>query len=340
VETEKIAIDRDVVLRTPGDRPLEGHAGELSLLEDDGRVELRLRLTVSWEAYRAARDSALFHWHPELDPGAAGEPGPAGGHPGGQRDGERGGQRGGLTAGKAVELELQLHADAQAALVSKGDASAVAKALATDGPATVLGTESWILRRVMQEVDLPKELEGAGQLKTGFETAWARRRGKEPIASKLRSAGQAAGLALEVVDERLLRARVKGEHGAWTLLVHATDDPGIDGVCTFYGVFPQAVPVERRAEVAQFLVDRNYDLSAAAFEMDLDDGEIRLRTGLTAGASGLTTATIEDLLRESLQVMEAHFTTLEHLIEGALDLDDARAIFAPDDDDDGDDGER
>lgn len=99
-------------------------------------------------------------------------------------------------------------------------------------------------------------------------------------------------------------------------------------MCAVYSVIAERVPEARRGDVAQFLADRNYSLNVGAFEMDLDDGEIRLRTSIDATATAFDEAMFANLVAANVRVFSLHEQTLRELAAGTLSLAQARARHA------------
>jgi len=74
-----------------------------------------------------------------------------------------------------------------------------------------------------------------------------------------------------------LTVHVAGTGGEWTALVLADDDADR---FVFYSLSPVDVPETRRPAVAEFLHRVNHGLVSAAYELDMDTGEVQLRSGI------------------------------------------------------------
>lgn len=74
-----------------------------------------------------------------------------------------------------------------------------------------------------------------------------------------------------------LTVQVAGTDGEWTALALADDDADR---FVFYSLSPVDAPEARRAAVAEFLHRANHGLVSAAYEMDMDTGEVQLRSGI------------------------------------------------------------
>jgi hypothetical protein len=139
-----------------------------------------------------------------------------------------------------------------------------------------------------------------------------------------RRAAEKAGSTLEDLGDGLYRMPASSMHGDWNVLV-TFDEPA--KVCAVFSVLPDAVPPERRADMAQFLCDRNYYLVVGAFEMDLDDGEVRLRTSLDTKGAAFDEALFTNIMAANLTMFERHLVTLRQIAVDGLELEIARRRF-------------
>ena len=88
-----------------------------------------------------------------------------------------------------------------------------------------------------------------------------------------------------------------------------------------YSLLRDEVPEDRRAAVSAVLTEANYALSVGSFEIDLGDGDVRVRTSLDLGAAELDTtqltALVAPLVRHNLTAMDAWVEALEAVADGA-----------------------
>src|SRR5579884_4552646 len=94
------------------------------------------------------------------------------------------------------------------------------------------------------------------------------------LLDKMRSVLQADGVQLEAGEDEL---RFHSRSHNFSLTMRALEG---NGVLLLVSNIPIFAPVYRRAEVCEALTRANYGLWMGAFEMDLNDGEIRFRIGL------------------------------------------------------------
>ena len=184
------------------------------------------------------------------------------------------------------------------------EVDAVARALAAaESGAAVMCTEAWRAVSVVQAARLPAGLEGT--LKSGFRTAWAEGAPRvssgpppAPPAEIIARVAERHDLVLEDLGDGLYRAHT----ARWPVLVRLAE-----GRCAVYSVHPRLVPPERRAGAAAWIAATNYELLIGAFEMDVDDGEVRFRTSIDTTGDCLSDALFDRLLLGNLAAFAARF---------------------------------
>lgn len=75
----------------------------------------------------------------------------------------------------------------------------------------------------------------------------------------------------------------------------------------FYIFLGMNVPAERRLAVAEFLTLANYGLPLGNFEMDMDDGEVRMKNSLSFAGELLTDSMIRNILYPATSVATKYF---------------------------------
>ncbi len=161
--------------------------------------------------------------------------------------------------------------------------------------------------------------------------------------------------------ETIIRFHFKGRAGR--LLCYGEVD---EEKCwmIFYSYMPVNSPPDKMTAVSEFLSRANRGMRIGNFELDYDDGEIRYKTSIDVEGGELTSKMIDNLLRANLTTIDRYFSGLMELIYGdreALEIikrietppgeidpldaddvdlgdDDAEMPFAPDDDEDEEEG--
>ncbi len=104
-----------------------------------------------------------------------------------------------------------------------------------------------------------------------------------------------------------MRIPFEGANGRW--LVFARDDDG--ALLRFYALCPVGADGERqRAALLELVARINHGLPLATFELDVESGELRVRTGVDAEPLALATP----------EVVDAHVSAALYACAAALDL--------------------
>jgi hypothetical protein len=222
-----------------------------------------------------------------------------------------------------IELRVLLKQRLSDALISRGgDVADLLIYLLKDKMVQempVKNTESWLTAEVKQQVELPDVLVETGTLKKGYRTAWMDQaisinddRNLPVLNTVIETYLEENEWSIERLDESLFRLAIQGEHGDWVTLVQTDEE---ESRCIVYSVYPELVPEASRTEMAAFLIQENYDLPIGNFEMDLEDGELRVRTSMDLDLNQLTTAVIEQLLTANIAIMDGYFAAIGEQIK-------------------------
>jgi hypothetical protein len=115
-------------------------------------------------------------------------------------------------------------------------------------------------------------------------------------------------------DDGLLVFGVSGDNGSWTAVAQAREDAR---QVAFYSAAPEHVPEEQRGEAALLLARLNWGLPIGAFELDVDDGQVRFRTSIDVGDGELTPELLKPLLIANLTLMDHHLPAIRAVAAGA-----------------------
>lgn len=115
----------------------------------------------------------------------------------------------------------------------------------------------------------------------------------------------------------LIRCSFEGESGQWHCFIrpHKADNQLI-----LYAHFPVEVPDDRRQNAALLLTRINCGLRLGAFELDMNIGQIRFRTGLSFADTTPDHALIRQLFHINHQGMDTHLPILMHLVKSDKSL--------------------
>jgi hypothetical protein len=116
----------------------------------------------------------------------------------------------------------------------------------------------------------------------------------------------------EVIGANVLVSDLSGPLGTWKFYAQVVEEQQL---ILLYSICPAHAPEERRSDVADFLTRVNYGLSAATFELDFDDGEVRCKTVLQLEPE-LDPAQLKRSVRANGLAMETYLPALESVLAG------------------------
>lgn len=104
-----------------------------------------------------------------------------------------------------------------------------------------------------------------------------------------------------------------GFNGTWPCIAHIAED---GETFTFYSIYPHPIPEAYLPNITEFITRANFGMMIGNFELDLNDGELRYKTGINASLAPLTTQLIEHITYKNLTTFDVHFPGLQCLAEG------------------------
>jgi len=100
--------------------------------------------------------------------------------------------------------------------------------------------------------------------------------------------------------ERAFAVPVEGESGRWICVAQV---PPERDLVLFTSILPIFVPPDGRVRVAEFLTRANFGMLSGAFELDMDEGELRYRTSLDFTGADAAQLAASALLRPLIRQM-------------------------------------
>lgn len=224
-----------------------------------------------------------------------------------------------------IELRIQLRSSLEKVILRKGaEIEQVLEALLEDSEESriLLQSESWLVFEVKQQLIVPDELAG-GTLKKGYRTLWAESAvstvATVAVRDTLNEVVEAyitrMELPFEWVDESILRLNFTGEQGEWIVLIRTDEEKRL---CIVYSIYPELVPAEHRAGMANFLFEENYDLSVGNFEMDAADGELRYRTSIDVENDRLSMELLNQLFTTNVVIMDHYLDAIGDILQQGI----------------------
>ncbi|MDB9311967.1 YbjN domain-containing protein [Spirulina sp. CS-785/01] len=179
-------------------------------------------------------------------------------------------------------------------------------------------TENWLATTFKQAMSLPPELEAEGELKQGYQTLW---NNLDLMREKLTTSTQSnpevildflnhKGWKYEQFNENITKLSFNLETLQLSVLIALTPDE--QEICC-YSVYPEAISADQRGQFAIFIAGLNYELTVGNFEMDFEDGELRLRTSLPLTQISLTETMLDSIVTANLEMTQRYFPQFQQL---------------------------
>jgi hypothetical protein len=123
------------------------------------------------------------------------------------------------------------------------------------------------------------------------------------------------GIEYETRDEQSFSFNYKGENALWPCFVICREE---EAQVLFYSVAPVSVAPESRVDVAEMVLRANYGAVLGGFELDVDDGEVRYRTGLDVSDTKLDPVMFRNIVLMNLLMMDTYMPALLAVIHGGV----------------------
>jgi len=95
------------------------------------------------------------------------------------------------------------------------------------------------------------------------------------------------------------------------------------GSLSFYACVPERCPPESRPLVGELLHRLNYGVQTVCFELDYDDGEVRVRSGVDLHSIEPTTGLFAETAETAAQALEVVLPALRALMAGQVGIPEA-----------------
>ncbi len=114
-------------------------------------------------------------------------------------------------------------------------------------------------------------------------------------------------------DPPALGFSVQGDAGEWACFVRIDEERE---VIAFYSLCPLTADAARMDAVHEFLTRANWGLALGNFELDLDDGEIRVKTSMDLEGTKPAAAILKKLLYSNVAVMDLFLPGIALVLAG------------------------
>jgi hypothetical protein len=308
--TDSYRLDLQLALKTPTGNPLIVQLEELSLTEvDDAVTECRIACKVSPEVYQRIDTETLFNLKSDVRYQTMED------H---------------FTTDKDIEIEVRLSDNLLSLLTEYSDsAETAAEHLSQLNQShhliksPMLFSENWYALHVKQSIELPPELKG--EIKSGYSTTWNNSSEDDENDTDDSIAEVMIDFFTQMQwpfdegtsplnqDQPIYRLISQGENGKWSCFACPREDMQ---QCVFYSIYPDLIPEERRTIVTEFLTRANFGMAIGNFEINLDSGEVRLKTSIDVEDDRLSLELFQQLVAANVNTMDRYLPGIQEVIEG------------------------
>jgi hypothetical protein len=116
----------------------------------------------------------------------------------------------------------------------------------------------------------------------------------------------------ETKELKALRAGFAGKNGRFLCFAKWNDT---DDQFTFYAVPELAIPKDKVSPAMEFITRANFGLPVGNFELDLDDGELRFRSGLDVEGATASVPLVRQVVYTALVTLDRYLPGLKAVVE-------------------------
>ncbi len=114
-------------------------------------------------------------------------------------------------------------------------------------------------------------------------------------------------------DNQILSVRYSHEGTEWVFVGTVDENTRI---VTLFSRAPEACPADRRAAMCQQLIRLNWGMTHGAWDLDLDDGEVRYRVVSDLAGNELSPSLVQNLTNYNLATMATYLPIIRAVIAG------------------------
>ena len=130
-------------------------------------------------------------------------------------------------------------------------------------------------------------------------------------------------------EKGLVYLRMCLDSGTYSAMLSVDDEEGLRRITTF-STLPIKAPAQSRMTTLEAINHINYALAVGNFEMDMSDGEIRLRTGFSLADAAMTEEMFNTLLSNTFSILDAYVPKLMRVVFGGSKPEDVLLSETPD----------
>jgi hypothetical protein len=122
------------------------------------------------------------------------------------------------------------------------------------------------------------------------------------------------------------RVLIEANAGRWPCIVQWNDE---EDQLVVYSLCPHVVPADRRQAMGELVLRASFGLPIGAFELDLDDGELRFRTSIDFEDTVVDPVLVHHAFYINVALMDRHLPAIEAVLGGASAKEALARIAGP-----------
>ncbi len=123
-------------------------------------------------------------------------------------------------------------------------------------------------------------------------------------------------------NKQAIRAGYHGERGTWVCYARVDEE---SNCFLFYSLMGMNIDRHNRLKVLEYLNRVNYCLTVGNFEMNMDTGDVRFRTGVDIPPGELTVPFVRALVYSNVHTIDHYFPGVVAVVHGGLSPEAALA---------------
>ena len=120
-----------------------------------------------------------------------------------------------------------------------------------------------------------------------------------------------------------LAINFRGDNGTFHCYAGTREE---DSIFFFHAFAPEECPLELRPAMTELLTRANYGMYLGAFEMDLEDGEMRFKNSVDVEGAALSEVMVRNVIYTSCAMLDRYYPAIDGLLHEGLSPQQALAL--------------
>jgi len=118
-------------------------------------------------------------------------------------------------------------------------------------------------------------------------------------------------------DKGYYAMNFSGQYGSWRVIVDVNTSENLERILV-YSIYPISVPELKRQEMSELITRANYGMTISGFEMDFEDGSVRMKTASEIDRDVFSEAVFGEMFSSNLGLAERYLPAIYGVAFGNL----------------------